>query len=63
MKNILRLLNKDLLRFITDKPAVMLTFLVPAVLIVIFGSIFGGGSGSRGKIPIIVVNESKVENG
>lgn len=39
----------------------MLTFLVPAVLIIIFGSIFGGGSGSRGKIPIIVVNESNVE--
>jgi ABC-2 type transport system permease protein len=49
------------LRFINDKPAVLLTFLVPAVLIIIFGSIFGGGSGSRGKIPIIVVNESKVE--
>lgn len=61
MKNILRLLNKDLLRFLIDKPAVLLTFLVPAVLIVIFGSIFGGGSGSRGKIPIIVVNESKVD--
>lgn len=61
MKNILRLLKKDLLRFIIDKPAVLLTFLVPAVLIVIFGSIFGGGSGSRGKIPIIVVNESKVD--
>lgn len=61
MKNIIRLLNKDILRFINDKPAVMLTFLVPAVLIIIFGSIFGGGSGSRGRIPIIVVNESKVE--
>ncbi len=61
MKNILRLLNKDLLRFMIDKPAVLLTFLVPAVLIVIFGSIFGGGNGSRGKIPIIVVNESKVD--
>ena len=61
MKNIIRLLNKDILRFINDKPAVMLTFLVPAVLIIIFGSIFGGGSGSRGRIPIIVVNESSVE--
>ena len=39
----------------------MLTFLVPAVLIVIFGSIFGGGSGSRGKIPIVVVNNSGSE--
>ncbi|MCP5061254.1 MAG: ABC transporter permease [Ignavibacteriae bacterium] len=61
MKNIFLLVKKDLLRFIIDKPSVLLTFLVPAVLIVIFGSIFGGGSKSRGKIPIIVVNESKIE--
>lgn len=61
MKNIILLLKKDLLRFLIDKPAIMLTFLVPAVLIIIFGSIFGGGQGSRGRIPIIVVNESKVE--
>lgn len=61
MKNILLLLKKDVIRFLSDKPAMMLTFLVPAVLIIIFGSIFGGGSGSRGRIPIIVVNESNVE--
>ncbi len=61
MKNIILLLKKDVIRFLTDKPAVLLTFLVPAVLIIIFGSIFGGGQGSRGKIPIIIVNESGVE--
>lgn len=61
MKNIILLIKKDLTRFISDKPSVMLTFLVPAVLIIIFGSIFGGGSGSRGRIPIIVVNESGVK--
>ncbi|MCB9247421.1 MAG: ABC transporter permease [Ignavibacteriales bacterium] len=61
MKNIFLLFKKDLIRFSNDKAAVMLTFLIPAVLIVIFGSIFGGGSGSRGKIPIIVVNDSGVE--
>lgn len=61
MKNIFKLFKKDLIRFLSDKTAVALTFLVPAVLIVIFGSIFGGGSGSRGKIPIIIVNESGVE--
>jgi len=61
LKNVIRLLKKDLLRFSIDRTAVMLTFLIPAVLIFIFGSIFGGGSGSRGKIPIIVINESKVE--
>ncbi|MCB0730946.1 MAG: ABC transporter permease [Ignavibacteriae bacterium] len=61
MKNIFQLFKKDLIRFLKDKTAVMLTFLVPAVLIVIFGSIFGGGGGSRGKIPIVVVNESGVD--
>ena len=61
MKNIILLFKKDLIRFSNDKAAVMLTFLIPAVLIIIFGSIFGGGSGSRGKIPIVVVNESGVE--
>ncbi|MDX1700395.1 MAG: ABC transporter permease [Melioribacteraceae bacterium] len=61
MKNIVLLFRKDFIRFFADKPAVMLTFLVPAVLIVIFGSIFGGGSGSRGKIPIVVVNNSGSE--
>jgi ABC-2 type transport system permease protein len=61
LKNIIHLLKKDFLRFFKDKPAVMLTFLVPAVLIIIFGSIFGGDGGSRGKIPIIVVNESGIE--
>lgn len=61
MKNILLLIKKDIIRFLTDKPAVLLTFLVPAVLIVIFGSIFGGGSESRGKIPIILVNQSENE--
>ncbi len=63
MKNVIQLLRKDIIRFFADRTAVMLTFLVPAVLIIIFGSIFGGGSGSRGKIPIIVVNESKEDLG
>jgi ABC-2 type transport system permease protein len=61
LKNIYQLFKKDVIRFLKDKTAVMLTFLVPAVLIVIFGSIFGGGGGSRGKIPIIVVNESGID--
>jgi ABC-2 type transport system permease protein len=61
LKNIVHLIRKDLIRFLADKTAVMLTFLVPAVLIIIFGSIFGGGSGSRGKISIIVVNESGID--
>lgn len=63
MKNVIQLLRKDTIRFLADRTAVMLTFLVPAVLIIIFGSIFGGGNSSRGKIPIIVVNESNQDLG
>ncbi|MBN1302318.1 MAG: ABC transporter permease [Melioribacteraceae bacterium] len=58
MNNIINLLKKDFIRFIKDKTAVLLTFAVPAVLIVIFGNIFGGSGNSRGKLPVIFVNES-----
>ncbi|MCF8240482.1 MAG: ABC transporter permease [Melioribacteraceae bacterium] len=56
--NIYYLIIKDLIRFFKDKTAVILTFVVPLVLIIIFGSIFGGNGGPRGKISIIFVNES-----
>lgn len=58
MKTVLILIYKDVLRFLKDKPSVILTFVVPAVLIMIFGNIFSGGSSSRGKIPILFVNDS-----
>lgn len=58
MKNILRLIRKDFVRFLNDKPAVLLTFIVPMVLIIIFGNIFGGSGGPRGKAAIILVNQS-----
>lgn len=58
MRTILLLIRKDLLRFKADTPAIVLTFVVPIVLILIFGNIFGGGSSSRGKINVIFVNES-----
>ena len=60
MNNLIQLFKKDFIRFFNDKPAVLLTFIVPAVLIVIFGSIFGGG-GSRGRVPVIFINESDSE--
>ena len=41
-----------------DRPAIILTFIVPMVLIVIFGNIFGGSGGIRGKVDLILVNES-----
>ncbi len=49
------------MRFIKDKTAMLLTFLVPAVLIIIFGNIFGGSSGERGKAEVIFVNNSDSE--
>jgi len=58
LKTVLILIYKDVLRFLKDKPSVILTFVVPAVLIMIFGNIFSGGSSSRGKIPILFVNDS-----
>ncbi len=58
MKTIYNLVVKDIIRFLNDKPAVLLTFIVPMVLIVIFGSIFGGSGSPRGKVNIILVNES-----
>lgn len=57
MKTIIKLIGKDFIRFFKDKTAVLLTFAVPIVLILIFANIFGGGS-TRSKIPIIVVNNS-----
>ncbi|MBA4407374.1 hypothetical protein C0389_08875 [bacterium] len=58
MKTIIRLIQKDIARFLNDKRAVILTFLVPMVLIIIFGNIFGGAGGTRGKASLILVNES-----
>ena len=50
-----------MIRFVGDKTAMLLTFLVPAVLIIIFGNIFGGSGGSRGKAKVIFVNNSDTE--
>ena len=47
-------------RFLHDKAALSLTFLVPVVLIYIFGHVFGvtGGGGGPTGIPIAVVSET-----
>ncbi len=58
MKTILALIKKDYKLFLRDKPAVSLTFLVPAVLIFIFGSIFGRPSSGPTGIKIGFVNNS-----
>ncbi len=58
MRTILILFGNELHRFLRDKTALSLTFLVPTVLIYIFGHVFGvndGGAGPKG-IPIAIVS-------
>lgn len=68
MKNILSLIKKDFIIFWNDKVDVGLTFIVPAVLILLFGSIFGGSGGSPTGIKLAFLNNSsskigkKIEN-
>lgn len=62
MRSIIVLLRKDLRRFLHDKAAVSLTFIVPAVLIALFGQIFGVNKSSDGGpsgIPLGVVVEGE----
>nr|MBA3833978.1 hypothetical protein [Chthoniobacterales bacterium] len=59
MRTILILVGSELRRFLRDKTALALTFLVPVVLIYIFGHVFGvSGDGPAG-IPLAVVSETK----
>lgn len=58
MKTVINLIRKDFIVFWKDKVAVSLTFLVPIVLIYIFGSVFGGAGEMRG-ISLALLNNSK----
>jgi len=62
MRIILILVGNEVRRFLNDKTALLLTFLVPVVLIYIFGSVFGvgrtGGAGPTG-IPLAIVSETE----
>ena len=57
MKTVIALIKKEFILFWKDKVAVSLTFLVPAVLIFIFGSVFGG-SGNISGIRLAFINDS-----
>lgn len=61
MRTVYQLVIKEILRFINEKTAMLLTFIVPVVLIIIFGNIFGGHGGTRGKANLILVNQSESE--
>lgn len=58
MKTVLLLVLKDIRRFLNDRRGVILTFILPLVLIIIFGNIFSGGDDTRGRSSLILVNES-----
>jgi ABC-2 type transport system permease protein len=59
MKTILTLVRKDLALLKRDKAALLLTFIVPFVLIYVFGHIFGASNDAGpGGIPLAVVNAS-----
>lgn len=61
MRTVLILIGSELRRFANDKTAIALTFLVPVVLIYIFGNVFGvgrtGGAGPTG-IPLAIVTQT-----
>lgn len=61
MKTVYILVKKEIIRFVNDKTAMMLSFFVPIVLMTIFGNIFGGHGGYRGRANLIVVNNSNSE--
>jgi len=60
MKSILVLVRKDFANFRRDRAGMLLTFLIPLILIVFFGKVFGlgGASAERPGIPLAVVNQS-----
>jgi ABC-2 type transport system permease protein len=57
LKTVIALIKKEFILFWKDKVAVSLTFLVPAVLIFIFGSVFGG-TGNISGIHLAFINDS-----
>src|SRR5258708_2625434 len=60
MRTVLVLVGNELRRFAADKAAISLTFIVPLVLIYIFGNVFGVSSEDRGPkgILLAVVNQT-----
>lgn len=62
MRNILTLFRKDVSIFIRDRPALIVTFIVPAVLILLFGYLFGPSSNASGDgsgARVMVVDEAR----
>lgn len=60
MHNTLALFRKDVLVFMHDRVALLLTFIVPALLTLLFGYLFGSSSGAAGEagVRLLVVDEA-----
>ena len=58
MKPVIQLFNNSFRIFWNDKVAVILTFVVPLILMTIFGSIFGGSNAGPQGVRLAVLNES-----
>jgi ABC-type Na+ efflux pump permease subunit len=58
LKTVLTLFRGSYLIFLKDRGGVMLTFIVPLVLMGIFGSIFGDSGSSAQGIPVAFLNQS-----
>lgn len=57
-----KILKKELRAFLKDRRAVMLTFLLPAILISVFSLAFGGGGDdSIDKIPLLVCDQDNTQ--
>ncbi len=64
MKRIWHLARKDFAIFMTDPVALGLTFIVPMVMIVVFGFVFGGqGKEALSELKVLVVNNDSGEGG
>lgn len=59
MKTLLALIKKEYKVFVNDRIALLLSSAVPVVLILIFGSVFGGNGGSPQGIKLAFINNSE----
>lgn len=57
MRRIAVLIGKDFAIFFADPVAIGLGFVVPLVMILVFGFVFGGSGGSIGEVDVLAVNQ------
>ena len=61
MREIVAMAVKDLRLLFRDRAGFFFTLFFPLIVAVMFGTIFGGGGGSRSAMSILVVDEDKTE--